>query len=116
MNIRSIKSAVSVALVCAMGLWSSPASAESASGKVLSVRGGMSYLEIEMDTQICTSGGISSDWGKKPRISFGGYTAESVQSLAIAALLSGKQLKVYATVNGSGGAARCQIDSVLLLA
>jgi hypothetical protein len=111
MNVRKI---IRGAMVCGLGLWSAPALAETVTAKVVSVRGGMSYLEITMSAQVCTSNSIAPDWGSKPRVSFGSYSAESVQSLATAALLSGKDLTVLATVSGSGSAARCMIDSVVL--
>jgi hypothetical protein len=108
------RNVMSSAIVCGLGLWSAPALAETVTAKVVGVRGGMSYLEITMSAQVCTNNGIPQDWGSKPRISFGSYTAESVQSLATAALLSGKDLTVLATVSGSGSSARCIIDSVVL--
>jgi hypothetical protein len=113
MNFRRI---ITGAIVCGLGLSSAPAFAESVTAKVVGVRGGQSYLEITMSTQVCTSNGIAADWGTKPRMSFGSYMAESVQSLATAALLSGKDLTVLATVSGSGSTARCIIDSVVLKA
>jgi len=95
------------------------ASALASEGKVVDVvhiRGGSSYMEIRVSQAVCTTGGISASWGEKPRIDYAyPERAQSVQSLATTAMLSGRKLKVYASTTGSGADARCKIDYVLLL-
>jgi hypothetical protein len=87
--------------------------AETMTVDIVSIRGGGSYVEIVTSKAACTTGGVSPDWADRPRISYGSSPAlaESVQNLAIAALLSGRPLKIKATTSGS----HCLIDAVWLM-
>jgi hypothetical protein len=114
MNVRTLFMLVIVGIVPIAAV--AQAADEYATVNILSVRGGDSYVELEASAAVCTSNSISASWGKLPRISYGTAPegAKAVQSLATAALLAGRPLKIKAATSGSGSAARCILSAVWL--
>jgi hypothetical protein len=113
MNIRDLLSLSPVGVL----LIASVAQADQyATVDIVAIRGGDSYVELEASAAVCTTNSISSSWGKLPRLSYGSTpeAAKSVQSLATAALLAGRPLRIKAATSGSGSSARCIISGVWL--
>lgn len=114
MKVRTLFMLVSASLASIASV--AQAADEYAVVNIVSIRGGDSYLELETSAAVCTSNSISSSWGKLPRISYGTAPegAKAVQSLATAALLAGRPLKIKAASSGSGSSARCILSAVWL--